>query len=124
MPRLSSSSAIAAADRVAVPRSITRDSSQVIPESPGGSAIEPARMVRLTATDGVVAACFTSSVAPLPRTLRTGVSGISDSDFRLTFSVADRQRIVPANRAIGWREDVARRGGDLFERDRGNTARR
>ncbi len=43
MPRLSSASAMSAADRVVVPRSMTRDSSHVAPARPAGSAAEPAR---------------------------------------------------------------------------------
>ena len=58
MPRLSSSSAMSAAERVAVPRSITRDSSHVAPGAPADRAIEPARSARLIVTAGVVVVCF------------------------------------------------------------------
>ena len=45
---------MSAADRVAVPRSITRDSSHVAPTASSGSHIDPARIARLMATAGVV----------------------------------------------------------------------
>ena len=67
---------MSAAERVAVPRSITRDSSQVVPDSPGGSAIDPARSARMIVTAGVVVACLTSSLPPLGRSVRTGLSVI------------------------------------------------
>ena len=55
MPRLSSSSAISAADACAVPRSITRDSRYIAPGASAGSQIEPARIARLIVTAGVFA---------------------------------------------------------------------
>ena len=72
MPRLSSSSAITAAGRDAVPRSIRRDSSQVVPSASSGSEAEPARMARLIATAGVVDVDLARTTAPFSRTVRAG----------------------------------------------------
>jgi hypothetical protein len=74
MPRLSSASAMSAAVRLAVPRSITRESSHAVPGTPGGSAADPARITRLIATAGVVVVCFASTTTPLSSIVRVGAS--------------------------------------------------
>ena len=53
MPRPSRSSAISAADRVVVPRSITRAEQMRRAGASGGSQTEPARTARLIDTAGV-----------------------------------------------------------------------
>ena len=59
---------------------MTRDSSHTVPGAPGGSAIEPQRIARLTATAGVVVVCFASSTTPFASVVRCGAS---PADVRL-----------------------------------------
>ena len=74
MPRLSSSSAMSAAERVAVPRSITRDSRYVAPGASGGSQIDPARIDEVDG-DGrrASASAWRAAPAPLSRTRADGL---------------------------------------------------
>ena len=70
--RLSNSSATCSADRVAVPRSMTRDRRCTAPGASAGSQIDPARIARLIVTAGVVFVSFAKTTTPLSRRVRDG----------------------------------------------------
>src|SRR6516165_6225939 len=126
MPRLSNSSAISDADRVAVPRSMTRESNQVVPSAPGGSEAEPARTARLMATAGVMWASFARITTPLSRTVLTGArprgSWLAGPSPSITpgASTGDWEGLEPADRAIGGHQRLFGRLRHIFGRDRGD----
>src|SRR6476661_9979 len=138
IPRLSRSSAIAAAVRCVVPRSMTRDKSHVVPSRPGGSQIDPARTARLIATAGVVRVSLAMTTTPLLSAIRRGDSParlglwlelrMSNSDgCTLLCEDTDRlsaecwcNRLEPANRTIRLAEHAPCRGGYIRRADRIN----
>ena len=63
---------MSAADRVAVPRSSTRDRRKTAPGASIGSHTDPARIARLMVTAGKVGVSFAMTTTPLGRTVRVG----------------------------------------------------
>ena len=91
-PRPSSSSAICSAERVLVPRSMTRDSTYVAPSESAGSPMDPARMATFRETAGVFLVALATMVAPLANRTREGDNPRPTSRSALRVVVSRRPR--------------------------------
>ena len=114
MPRLSSSSAMSAAERVVVPRSMTRDSSHVAPGAPGRIA-RRTRRARQVDRDrrcrrGVsFARTHDAVVEDGADGCESGLKCELDAFSRVEVGLpCRRQRLEPADGAVGRRRSTAR----------------
>src|SRR5712671_4419832 len=113
MPRLSRASAMSSADCRVVPRSMNLDNRYIAPGVSTGSHTDPARIATLIVTAGVVFVRLASRTRPFGSVVRAGAMPV-------VVTSGHRQRVEPADRAIGRRENRAGGSRDFLERHRGD----
>ncbi len=117
---------MSAAERVAVPRSITRDSSHVMPGRPGGSAIEPARSAQADGDGRRGRRLLDEQRGAVVEARTDGIQRHSAGRLARLRSLRAPTASDQTSRSVrlDGASTRARGGRDLFERDRRDPRRR